>query len=206
MTLARHLVVFTRYPRLGTGKRRLARDIGAVQALRFQRMLLDHLLLRLARDPRWTVWLAMTPGKHPPPRLKMSGVRSIGQGPGDLGDRMGRVARALPPGPVVIIGSDIPGIRPEQIAKAFRALGHHDAVFGPATDGGYWLVGLKRRPRFLDPFADVRWSTAHALADTRANLAESKIAVVSSLSDVDDGTSLKNQGAWWKLHNRERRG
>ena len=56
-----------------------------------------------------------------------------------------RILDALPPGPVVIIGSDVPGIRPHHIATAFRALGGSDAVLGPAIDGGYWLIGLKRR-------------------------------------------------------------
>lgn len=204
MALAQHLVVFARYPRLGTGKRRLARDIGAVQALRFQRVLLDRILQRLAGDPRWTIWLAVTPDNQPPPRSKLRRGQVVAQGGGDLGHRLARVARALPPGPVVIIGSDIPGIRPFHIAKAFHALGHHDAVFGPATDGGYWLVGLRRRPRFLDPFAGVRWSSAHALADTRANLLGKSVAAIDVLSDVDDGASLHRHGQWWKLHNRAR--
>ena len=120
MAIARHLVVFARYPRLGTGKRRLARDVGAVQALRFQRVMLNRILLRLAGDPRWTIWLAMTPGMSSPPKSKIPRARVIGQGGGDLGHRMARVAEALPPGPVVIIGSDIPGIQPAYIAKAFQ--------------------------------------------------------------------------------------
>lgn len=204
MAIARHLVVFARYPRLGTGKRRLARDIGAVQALRFQRVMLSRILLRLAGDPRWTIWLAMTPGKQSPPRSKLRRGHVVAQGPGDLGHRMARVAQALPPGPVVIVGSDIPGISPDHIAKAFHALGHHDAVFGPATDGGYWLVGLKRRPHFIDPFADVRWSTAHALADTRANLVGKNVAAIDQLADVDDGASLRRHANWGMLHNRAR--
>src|SRR3546814_16124850 len=83
---------------------------------------------------------------------------------------MDRVMRVLPPGPAVIIGTDIPDIRPRHAAAAFRALGRHDAVFGPAADGGYWLVGLRRRPTIPRAFDGVRWSTEHALADTRANL------------------------------------
>ncbi len=113
---------------------------------------------------------------------------------------MANVARELPPGPVVIVGSDIPDIAPNHIAKAFRALGDNDAVFGPATDGGYWLVGLRRRPRFLDPFAGVRWSSVHALADTLANLAGRRVAFVDLLSDVDDGDSLRRQPNWGVLH------
>ncbi len=104
---------------------------------------------------------------------------------------MAGIARALPPGPVIIVGSDIPGIRPTHIADGFRALGHHDAVFGPARDGGYWLVGLKRRPCFVDPFPGVRWSTRHALKDTLANLAGRRIARLDTLDDIDDGAALR---------------
>jgi glycosyltransferase A (GT-A) superfamily protein (DUF2064 family) len=78
--------------------------------------------------------------------------------------------KAMAPFPrAILIGSDIPGLGPADIAAGFRALGKADAVFGPALDGGYWLVGFgPRRPHC--PFAKVRWSSPHALADTLANL------------------------------------
>ncbi len=100
----------------------------------------------------------------------------------------------MPPGPVVIIGSDIPDIAASDIAAAFRALGSKSAVFGPARDGGYWLVGLRRRPRFIDPFANVRWSSEHALADTLANLADKEVAMLRTLSDIDDGEGWRRNG------------
>src|ERR671932_477084 len=78
----------------------------------------------------------------------------------DLGARMERPLRELPPGPVAIVGSDIPGIEPKHVAAAFRRLAaRDDFVFGPAPDGGFWLVGARRRrpPR---GFPGVRWSTA----------------------------------------------
>jgi rSAM/selenodomain-associated transferase 1 len=192
MTLARHLVIFARYPSLGTGKRRLARDIGATQALRFQRVMLALTLRRLARDARWITWLAVTPDASRP---WPSCVATVPQGRGDLGCRMGRVARALPPGPVVIVGCDIPDMTAGHIAKAFHALGRCDAVFGPATDGGYWLVGLRRRPRFVDPFVRVRWSTEYALRDSLANLAGRQVALIDILSDVDDGAAFSSLSA-----------
>jgi glycosyltransferase A (GT-A) superfamily protein (DUF2064 family) len=97
----------------------------------------------------------------------------------------------LPRGPVVIIGSDIPDITAADIAAAFRALGSNSAVFGPAMDGGYWLVGLRRRPRFIDPFANVRWSSEYALADTIAHLKGEEIAMLRMLRDIDDGESWR---------------
>ena len=107
------------------------------------------------------------------------------QGGGDLGVRMQHIFDWKPPGPVVIVGTDVPAIRPAHIAEAFRLLGRHDAVFGPATDGGYWLVGLRRRPRVSCPFANVRWSSPHALSDTLTNLECRTVAFVATLSDVD---------------------
>jgi glycosyltransferase A (GT-A) superfamily protein (DUF2064 family) len=89
----------------------------------------------------------------------------------------------------VLVGSDIPGLSRADLAAAFRALGRADAVFGPAEDGGYWLVGFgPRRP--AQPFADVRWSTRHALADTLANFAGRRIALLRSLRDVDTAADL----------------
>ncbi|MDE2229451.1 MAG: TIGR04282 family arsenosugar biosynthesis glycosyltransferase [Alphaproteobacteria bacterium] len=198
MVLRRHLVIFARYPILGAGKRRLAHDVGAVQALRVQRVMLGHALRRLA-DRRWLLWLAVTPDRSGPWRARH---RLVAQGSGNLGDRMTAVARRLPPGPVVIVGSDVPGIMGDDVARAFRALGNCDAVFGPAHDGGYWLIGLRRRPRFVDPFRNVRWSSPHALADTRRNLSGNAIALLNSRRDVDDGASLAWHRRWDRLNDR----
>ena len=74
---------------------------------------------------------------------------------------------------------------PERIAEAFALLGRHDAVLGRALDGGYWLIGLKRSPRVLAPFAHVRWSGPHALDDTLANLKGARVAFAATLGDVD---------------------
>jgi glycosyltransferase A (GT-A) superfamily protein (DUF2064 family) len=97
---------------------------------------------------------------------------------------MQRLMDRLPPGPVVIVGSDVPGIAPGDIAAAFRALGAGDAVLGPAEDGGYWLVGQRRRPG-MQMFDAVRWSSPHTLADTLANLRTRKVAHLRTIADVD---------------------
>tara|TARA_R110002111_G_scaffold113068_15_gene173138 strand:- start:25182 stop:25571 length:390 start_codon:yes stop_codon:yes gene_type:complete len=112
------------------------------------------------------------------------------QGQGDLGDRMARMM-AQAGGPVCVIGADVPGITRAHIAQAFKALGDHDAVFGPAHDGGYWLIGLRRaRPLPRGLFHGVRWSTEHALADTRATLSGLRIARIATLHDVDTAADL----------------
>jgi glycosyltransferase A (GT-A) superfamily protein (DUF2064 family) len=108
---------------------------------------------------------------------------------------MQRMFDCLPPGPVVIIGTDIPEIGTRHIAQAFRKLGSNDAVLGPCDDGGYWLVGQRRTPRVLDIFANVRWSSAHTLEDTLANLAGARVAMLEHLGDVDDGTSYRRLGS-----------
>ena len=99
-------------------------------------------------------------------------------------------------GPIIIVGTDIPAISPRHIAAAFRALGRSDAVLGPTPDGGYWLVGLKRSPRVPTPFGRVRWSTAHALADTAANLAGQAVATAAVLADVDDARVWAAARGW----------
>ncbi len=192
MRPARHLVVMARLPRLGRVKTRLAADIGALAALRFYRNQTAVLLRRLSRDTRWHTWLALTPEaearRAPPPWLFRGST--IGQGGGDLGQRMGRLFRRLPVGPVVIVGSDIPAIGAHHIAQAFDRLGGKDWVFGPAGDGGYWLVGARRRPRLRDPFSAVRWSSPDALADTLANLTGASVAFLEELDDIDGGQDL----------------
>ena len=192
MTPANHLVAFVKTPRLGRVKSRLAADVGILAATAFYRRTLGSVLPPLARDGRWRCWLAVTPdrdardiGSWP------TGWQPIPQGGGDLGRRMARPLRHLPPGPVVIIGTDVPDIRPGHVAQAFAALGANDWVFGPSSDGGYWLIGCCRRRRLSPPFRGVRWSTEYALADTLANLDDRrKVGLLETLDDIDDGAAL----------------
>ena len=172
-------------PAAGRVKTRLARDIGPAEATRFYRTLLKRNLRVLGADPRWRTIVAVSPDRDMWSPLWPPHVDVVGQGRGDLGDRMGRLFKCLDPGPVVIVGSDIPGITPADIAAAFNRLGSHDAVLGPAPDGGYWLIGLKRLPNVPDPFRAVRWSSAHTMADTVASLAGCRIAYLRELADVD---------------------
>jgi uncharacterized protein len=190
---ARRLVIMAKRPAMGRVKRRLARDVGASAALRFYRGSLSHTVLRLAADPRWLTVIALDSFADGARLFSRTGAALMRQGEGDLGARMQRLFTRLPPGPVVVVGSDIPSIRPAHIAGAFRLLGEADAVFGPAPDGGYWLVGLKRTPRVLAPFARVRWSGPHALADTRANLKGKRVALAARLSDVDRADDLRRE-------------
>ncbi len=182
------VVVFARAPRLGAVKRRLAREIGARAALRFHLATLTRLTRALAADRRYRTVLAITPDRA---RLRLPvRVARIPQGSGDLGIRMHRAFRRFPRCRVALIGSDIPDAGQDDVWAAFCALGRSQAAFGPAADGGYWLVALSpRRPS--RPFASVRWSSEHALADTLVNFVGRRVAMLRTLHDVDTADDLR---------------
>ena len=179
-------------PVAGRVKTRLGRDIGMIRATWWFRHQSRQLIQRLSADRRWNTVLAVSPDiQGLTSRIWPAGTARVAQGGGDLGDRMARLLRSFRAGPVVIVGADIPAISPAHIASAFRALGNHQAVFGPAPDGGFWLVGLKRLgppPRTL--FQNVRWSSEFALADSIASLGDLNFAQIDQLRDIDTGADL----------------
>lgn len=193
----RQVILFVKAPRRGRAKRRLAADIGHAAAARFYRETVAGVLSRLMRDRRWRVRLAVTPdGFASRGRFWPAAVPRHPQGAGDIGRRMAR-ALAAPPaaaGPRLVIGGDIPDLAPRHVWAAFDALRRHDLVFGPAADGGFWLVGTRGAPP-AGLFRDVRWSGPHALADTLAGLPGGvRVALVDELADVDDGVGWRR----WK--------
>ncbi|MEC7259641.1 MAG: TIGR04282 family arsenosugar biosynthesis glycosyltransferase [Pseudomonadota bacterium] len=181
-------------PRAGRVKTRLGADIGMVPAAWWFRHQLRDLLRRL-KDPRWRLVLAVSPDTSATnARIWPAYLPRIPQGSGDLGRRMARAMGGCPRAPVCVIGADIPGINRAHVARAFAALGRAQAVFGPAPDGGYWLVGLRRGGLArVDMFDGVRWSSAHALADSRAALNGWDIAQVDTLADVDTAADLHHR-------------
>ncbi|WP_323767339.1 TIGR04282 family arsenosugar biosynthesis glycosyltransferase [Antarctobacter sp.] len=190
------LIVMVKEPRPGRVKTRLARDIGTVAAAWWFRHQTARLLRRL-RDPRWHLVLAVSPDRAAlASRVWPADLPRVAQGGGNLGDRMARAMRATAPGPVCVIGADIPAVTRPAIWRAFRALGGADAVFGPAEDGGYWLVGSRNAAQVPATLFDgVRWSTKHALADTIASIPDARIALVDRLRDVDTATDLHRAGS-----------
>ena len=197
MSLTQHLVIFAKAPRLGTVKSRLAVDVGEVEAVRIYRQMAEQTIRPLARDTRWQTYLALTPDKDALAGFGWSlpNLARLSQGGGDLGDRLGHIHRDLAPGPVIFIGTDLPDINTDRVARAFNALGDHDAVICPAGDGGYWLIGFKRRPRILDVFNNIRWSSEHTRADTIRNIEAKKhaarIKLLEQLDDIDDIASYQ---------------
>ena len=187
------LVIFVKEPRPGQVKTRLARETGFVRAAHWHRHQCLAIIRRLSTDPRWQTLLAVTPDMEGlNSRIWPGDLPRVGQGVGNLGVRMARIMRVLPPGPVVIIGSDIPGATSSRVGMAFKLLGRKDAVFGPSPDGGYWLVGLKRiRAVSARTFEGVRWSSKSTLSDSLASLDLGSIGFADTLQDVDTVQDLK---------------
>ncbi|MEQ3625740.1 MAG: TIGR04282 family arsenosugar biosynthesis glycosyltransferase [Marinobacter sp.] len=185
------LIVMVKEPRAGRVKTRLARDIGTPAAAWWMRHQIRALLRRLS-DPRWELRLSVAPDRALGSRALPAGAGRMPQGGGDLGERMLRALRSRQTAPVLVIGADIPDITRAHIARAFTALGRAEAVLGPAPDGGYWLLGMRRgalaRAGLL---RGVGWSHAGTRAETIAALpAAWRVAQVDVLADVDEVADL----------------
>ena len=179
------LVVMVKVPQPGRVKTRLGQDIGMTSAAWWFRHQVRSLLRRI-NDPRWEIILSVTPDvAGMQARTWPSQFKRWPQGNGNLGDRIVRMLRRVA-GPVCVIGADVPGITSVRVAEAFAKLGQNNAVFGPAFDGGYWLIGVKAgnrcRPNML---ASVRWSAEYAMDDSVLAFGSQRIAYVSTLLDVD---------------------
>ncbi len=198
MRPSRWLVIMAKVPVAGRVKTRLAREIGVVGATMFYRVAMRNVIARLAAQPFWRTVVIVDPDTGVTSRMLPAGVARAGQGRGDLGVRMQRPMRLLPPGSVCLIGTDVPDISVADVRRAFRLLGRAEAIFGPAEDGGFWLVGLRRTPRVIDPYRGrVPWSQADTLEQTLANLAGARVAFTTSHHDVDSAADLaRNRGRY----------
>lgn len=185
-----HLLIFAKPPRIGLSKTRLAKSLGsAVEARRIAAMSLGR-TMRAALGGPWTPVLYTAPDAEL--GTSLGGLwpcylERRSQGIGDLTDRLNKGLCEAPPGPVLFIGSDTPDISAGLIRRAICHLQTHDAVFGPARDGGFWLFGLNKSARTRSPFAPVRWSGPHAMADVRSNLGQdTRVATLRTLIDIDE--------------------
>ena len=182
-------------PVAGRVKTRLGRDIGMTNAAWWYRHQTARLLRRL-RDPRWHIVLAVAKAPNQPyAPIWPKELQRIDQGTGDLGQRMKRLLSCFKMAPAVIIGSDIPQIEKRHIAEAFKRLSKNQFVFGPSTDGGFWLVGAPRSASLPNSiFTNCRWSTEYALMDAKRSLSDRTSEDVATLSDVDDVNDLLEFG------------
>lgn len=191
-----HLLIYAKPPRMGLAKTRLARSLGSpTQARRIAMMTLAR-TMRAAMAGPWTPVLYTAPDRALGESLGGIWPASLdrrSQGHGDLTDRLNKGLTEAPPGPVLFIGADAPDLSPALIRRAIRALHTHDAVFGPATDGGFWLFGLNKTARTRSPFGTVRWSGPHAMADVRGNLPTgSRVAELPTLIDLDEAEDWRS--------------
>ena len=187
--------IFCKPNRIGLSKTRLARDIGPVEAQRVNRFMTTR-VMRVMDDIRWQTALCVAPddaAEMPDAGWPMNAV-CFPQGPGDLGDRLTRAFELAPLGNVIFIGTDQPDLSRLDISDAVSSLRHNEAVVGPASDGGFWLLGLRKRVGSKAPFGNIRWSSSETLNDLRKNLSERSVLYLEQRTDVDDGASL----AAWK--------
>lgn len=181
-------VIFVRAPRRGTVKTRLARSLGDDNALQAYRTLLSATCDALRElEP---VELRVTPDDAAPELNEwlQPGWTTARQGSGNLGERLAASLNAhftSGAASVVIIGSDCPEITAQDIQDAHNALANADVVLGPATDGGYWLVGLRNPTVAI--FDDIAWSTDAVFRQTceRAASLSLSVATLRTLDDID---------------------
>ena len=185
--------MLVREPEPGAVKTRLAPALGVDGAAMLYRAFTEDLCAALG--PGFRLVLACSPsaeGVHCTRLARRYGVTLASQGQGDLGARMRRVAAAALAGAarVVLIGSDVPTLAPEQVAAAFRALRRHRVVLGPSLDGGYYLLGL--RAPLPDIFARMPWGGERVLARTLRRLRAARVtfALLPCWYDVDTPADL----------------
>ena len=193
------LIIFGRYPVPGKTKTRLIPALGPVGAANFQRRLTEKTFLsatEFASRHNATIECCFDGGTSQDMHRWLGYIPKLSfQQAGDLGQRM-RCALfdALNDGckRVILLGTDIPGLNAGILEQAFAALLKHDIVLGPSTDGGYWLVGLKRP---IDLFQNIPWSTSRVLEQTleQARHMGLTVCLLEFLSDVDTPEDL---GRW----------
>lgn len=199
------LLVFARVPALGLVKTRLAKTLGNVRALRIYRVL-GHVVLRQMRrtmENNVSVRVVHTPddGDNDIRAWLGPDIDTVPQGDGDLGARMWRaVAREFRAGNerVVVVGTDCPELSSAIVEQAFNALGTHDVVFGPASDGGYYLIGVHQRATnvaLYTLFSGVPWSSSQTLSVSRSRARDAGLSVfeLEMLSDIDSASDWR---AW----------
>ena len=194
------IAVLAKAPIAGLAKTRLIPALGPHGAARLQRQL-TRAAVRTALDARLgTVTLWCTPNaQHRFFRAlrRTTTVNCLVQSNGDLGERMHTAFRLhCAQGPLLLVGTDCPVLRPSHLRKAARALvDGDDAVFYPAEDGGYVLVGLRQPQAGL--FSAMSWSTAAVMSDSRARARASglRLREFETLWDVDVPDDLKRMHA-----------
>jgi rSAM/selenodomain-associated transferase 1 len=180
------IVIFMKNPQPGRVKTRLTPWLSPEEAAELYRAFIQDTVALTARVPDARRSVAFTPPDALVPLQALLDDTGLGWFPqcgGTLGERLRHAFRAAfheGVDRVVTIGSDSPTLPPDHIVRAFEALKRADAVLGPATDGGYYLIGLARRDgtleRFDPLFEDIAWSTDRVYTQTVEALTRSGLA------------------------------
>ena len=179
------VLVFQKNEVLGKVKTRLAVGVGEEQALEIYRQLLAKTYHALSDvSVSITTYFSEFIPENPIHSAENKLVQ-LGQ---DLGERMKNAfAENFESGmeKVVLIGTDCPSLEGIHLSQAFEALDQSDLVLGPARDGGYYMIGMKRRADFL--FEGITWSTELVLSQTLALAAEQGLqtSLLPVLEDID---------------------
>ena len=191
-TVSRELIIFTRYPEPGKTKTRLIPALGSWGAAALHRAMTRHTLRwagELAEQGALAVGVHYEGGTENLMRQCFgSQFTYLAQPEGDLGQRLSRAfVESFRAGRkrTVVVGTDCPRLSASLAAEAFDGLGENDLVIGPADDGGYYLIGLRRDvPRL---FAQIPWGTDRVLEATLGTAAKLDLSVclLKTLSDVD---------------------
>jgi rSAM/selenodomain-associated transferase 1 len=186
------LIIFTRNPELGKGKRRLAATIGDTATLAIYIFLLDHtrsITSQLAVTKQ--VWYSEH--IHKEDAWDNAVYDKYEQQGADLGERMQHAFETAFKNhdKVIIVGSDMHDLTQADLEYAFKQLDRQDVVIGPATDGGYYLLGFNGRVP-AGVFVNKEWGTDSVLKATLATLKDIKIAQLTPRNDVDYYDDIKD--------------
>ena len=192
------LLIFTRNPELGKVKKRLAVSIGDESALKVYQCLLQH-TVEVTKDLPVAKWVFYSEKIPEEDIWDSSFSKKLQQGE-DLGARMEQAfSEAFKKGfqKVVIIGSDLFDLQEEDLKMAFLALDDHDYVLGPAQDGGYYLLGMKKESPQL--FSNKDWSTDIVFHQTLQDLKQEKLKLLPVRNDIDTFEDMEPHPELMKL-------
>lgn len=194
---SRCIIVFLKAPKKGFVKTRLAEGIGSAKALMLYQAFVSDILSAAARvDADIRIFGHPRGWEQDAPQWTQNTPHVFTQKGADLGERMvNALACAAADGywRTVLIGSDIPEMTESLLEEAFCRLADHDAVIGPAMDGGYYLVGFSGSRICRAAFEDMAWSGADVYENTRKRLAQNHNTVyaLQPLADIDTVEDLR---------------
>jgi rSAM/selenodomain-associated transferase 1 len=191
-TSRKALLIFTRNPELGKCKTRLAAAVGDDSALEIYKLLLQH-TVDITKDLKADkfVFYSETIWKNDLWNLEI--FRKKHQTGAELGARMENAFSdifAMGYEKAVIIGSDMYDMDQADLEEAFSALETHDVVIGPAKDGGYYLLGMKKLNGFV--FRNKEWGSKTVLKDTLEDLEKENVALLKERNDIDTYEDIKD--------------